>query len=249
MDGLENGANELDLQEIEALLAEEAQQETPPAQEEKPTTDTDKVDADASQQNADVSTTKAFAKRLKESTDKARNEEREAIAKSLGYASYDEMQKNREAKLMAEKGLDPEQVNPVVDEIVRKRIDDDPRIKELENLKRKQIAEYAKKELADIRELTDGEITSLNQLSPEVIEVWKKTGSLKNAYMQVEGANLINKIKAGKSKGTTDHLQNPSGSSGESKNTRALTAEEKQVWQLFNPSMTDEELNNKRIPV
>lgn len=249
MDGLENGANELDLQEIEALLAEEAQQETPPATEEKPVTDTDKVDADASQQNTDVSTTKAFAKRLKESTDKARSEERETIAKSLGYASYDEMQKNREAKLMAEKGLDPEQVNPVVDEIVRKRIDDDPRIKELENLKKKQIAEYAKKELADIRELTDGEITSLNQLSPEVIEVWKKTGSLKNAYMQVEGANLINRIKAGKNKGTTDHLQNPGGSSGESKNTRALTAEEKQVWKLFNPGMTDEELNNKRTPV
>lgn len=249
MDGLENGANELDLREIEALLAEEAQQETPPAQEEKPNDDTDKTEADASKAQSDVSTTKAFAKRLKESTDKARTEEREAIAKSLGYASYDEMQKQREAKMMTDKGLDPEQVNPVVDEIVKKRIDDDPRIKELEALKKKQVAEFAKKELADISELTDGEITSLSQLSPEVIDVWKKTGSLKDAYMRVEGVNLINKIKAGKSKGTTDHLKNPSGSSGDSANTRALTAEEKQVWKLFNPQTTDEELNKMRKPV
>ena len=249
MDGIDFGANDLDLQEIEAILAEEGQSETPPTSDDASHTNTDNGNTDVSNSGEDVSKTKAFAHRLRESTDKARKEERENIAKSLGYESYDAMIKDREHKTMTDKGLDPEQVGPVIDELVQKRINSDPRMQELEELRKRQVAQFAKEQLASITELTDGEITSLSQLSPEVIEVFKKTGDLSRAYIQVEGVNLINKIKAGKTKGTTDHLANPSGSTGSSTTTRALTEEEKRVWKLFNPQTTDEELNKMRKPV
>lgn len=241
MDGLENGANELDWKEIEELLSDETQPTTPAAEEEVPRTDT--------KPEEDVSKTQAFAHRLKESTEKARKEEREAIAKSFGYESYEAMTKQRESNLMKDKGLDPDQVAPVVEELVQKRLNNDPRMKELEELRKRQIADFAKKEIAEITELTDGEITSINQLSPEVIDVWKKSGSLKKAYMEVEGINLVNKIKAGKSKGTTDHLANPSGISGQTKAQRPLTQQEKNIWKIFNPSMTDDELNKKKVDI
>lgn len=247
MDGLELGANDLNLQEIEALLADEGQSETPPTESDAAHNDTD--NGNTGNGTEDVSKTKAFAHRLKESTEKARREERETIAKSLGFESYDAMIKSRENKILEDKGLDPEQVAPVVEELVQKRLNEDPRMRELEELRKQQIAEFAKKEMAKITELTDGEITEMSQLSPETIEVWRKTGNLQQAFMQVEGVTLINKIKAGKTKGTTDHMQNPSGSTGSSANTRSLTEEEKRVWKLFNPQTTDEELNKMRKPV
>ena len=247
MEDIINGANELNLQEIEALLADEAQPETPPVSREAAPTNTDNTDPNASKGDDDVSKTKAFAHRLKESTEKARKEEREAIAKSLGYESYEAMQQQREHKLMTDKGLDPEQVSPVIEELVQKRINDDPRMKELEELRKRQVAEFAKQQLAELKELTDGEVTSLNQLSDDVIKLFSSTGDLKKAYIQVEGANLINKLRAKQSKGSTDHLQNPNGSTGSSSTARHLTQEEKQIWKFFNPTMTDEELNNKKV--
>ena len=101
--------------------------------------------------------------------------------------------------------------------------------------------------MAKITELTGGEITTLSQLSPEVIDLWKKKGSLKAAFMEVEGEKLINKIRSGQSKGSTDHLANPGGSNPGKTTKRHLTAEEKQRWKFFNPNMTEKELNEKLI--
>ena len=241
-----DGANEINWKEIEELLSEESQQETPPATEEVPTPD-DSNPKPEKKPAEDITTTQAFAKRLRESTEKARNEEREAIAKSLGFETYDAMMKSRESKIFADKGLDPEQVKPVVDELVEQRLKNDPRMVELDELRKRQIADFAKKELKELTELTDGEITSLNQLSTEVLDMFKQTGSLRDAYLRVEGVNLVNKIKAGRSKGTTDHMANPSGSTGNASAKRSLTAEERQTWKFFNPSMTDEELDKIKV--
>ena len=114
---------------------------------------------------------------------------------------------------------------------------------ELAELRRKQVEEFGKKELAEITKLTDGKITSLAQLPKEVIDLWKTKGSLKSAYLELEGERLITQIKSNQNKGTTSHLNNPSGSQTPPASKRPLTAEEKKRWLFFNPHTTPEELD------
>lgn len=238
---IEKGANEFTVAELEQLFDDEFEQATPPAGEETDA-QTDKGEVEKSTET-NVETTKAFAKRLKESTDKVRIEEREAIAKSFGYESYDQMAKERETKKLEEKGIDPEQASEVIDELVKQRIESDPRIKELEEYRKQRVKEFGEKELAEIKKLTNGEITSLAQLPKEVIDLWKSKGSLKSAYLELEGEKLINKMRSEQSKGSTGHLQNLSGNASPLNNKRPLTDKEKRVWKQFNPHMTEEELN------
>ena len=76
-------------EEFALLFGSEEEQEPSPAKENNP--EGAKEQAQDPDGHEDVTKTQAFAKRLRESTDKARNEERESIAKELGYASYKEM--------------------------------------------------------------------------------------------------------------------------------------------------------------
>lgn len=244
------GANVFTVEELEELFNDEVQQETPPAENDTdPQTEvqTENGDGENKLDPNNVEQTKAFAKRLRESTDKARNEEREAIAKSFGYESYDAMMQERQRKLITDKGLDPDEVSPVLDELVKQRINEDPRMKELENLRKKNLADYGKRELAEITKLTGGQITRLDQLPKAVIDAWTKKGSLIAAYMELEGANLVNRIRSEQSKGSTNHMNTPSVSTPLPSDTRPLNDEEKRMWKLFNPSISDEELNKKTV--
>lgn len=227
---LENkDVNDIDL---DSLFADDSQQEPSPVEEEAaPTAD------------SNIDNTKAFAKRLRESTDKARAEERESIAKAMGYGSYEELIKSRERKVIEDKGLDPDDVAPIVEQLVKERIDKDPRMQELEELRQMRVQEFGKKELAEVTKLSGGEITSLNQLSPEVISAWKQKGSLKAAYLEVEGEKRIMRMMSDQSRGTTTHLTANGGSAAVPTGERNLTADEKKMYKFFNPSMTDDQLN------
>lgn len=237
------GANEFTVEELEELF-NDAQPNTPAAEE---NTDAQDGNNTVDDKSKNVENTKAFATRLRESTDKARREERDAVAKELGYESYDAMQKARGKKLIEDKGLDPDEVTPIVEELVKQKFESDPRMQELENYRKKQLADYAKKELAEITELTNGEITSLAQLPKSVIDRWRESGSLKSAYLELEGEKLINKIKAGQTKGSTSHMQTPGGNAPENSKQRPLTTKEKDVWRFFNPGISEEELNKKFV--
>ena len=240
-----DGVNEFTAAELDQLFSDEFEQETPPASKE--TEGQTNTESDSKTAETEVDKTKAFAKRLKESTDKARTEEREAIAKSLGYNSYDELQKSRETKILEDKGLDPDIASAAIDELVKRRIESDPRIKELEQYRKQRVKEFGEKELAEITKLTGGEITSLAQLPKEVIDLWKQKGSLKSAYLEIEGEKRIIKLQSEQSKGSTGHLQNPAGSTPPPVTRRPLTEQEKRVWKQFNPHMTDDELNKMTV--
>ena len=218
--------------DLDSLFADDSQQEPSPVEEETaPTAD------------SNIDNTKAFAKRLRESTEKARAEERESIAKAMGYGSYEELIKSRERKVIEDKGLDPDDVAPIVEQLVKERIDKDPRMQELEELRQMRVQEFGKKELAEVTKLSGGEITSLNQLSPEVISAWKQKGSLKAAYLEVEGEKRIMRMMSDQSRGTTTHLTANGGSAAVPTGERNLTADEKKMYKFFNPSMTDDQLN------
>lgn len=246
MPDIEKGDNDFTAEELEQLFGDKDEESSPSPNEETIETNVNNEEKPA-EKTSNIDTTKAFAKRLKESTDKARLEEREAIAKSLGYASYDEMRKNQEKKIVEDKGYDFDEISPMIEKIVTSRINSDPRLAELEELRQQKINDFGKKELAEITKLTDGEITSFDQLPQQVIDNWKKNGSLKSAYLEVEGENLITKIKSKNSKGSTNHLKDMSESSTIQSNKRLLTNEEKNLYKFFNPSMNDEELNKMLV--
>lgn len=241
-----DGANiGFSLEELEALFKDD-QQTTPPANDQQQPQGTPPTESNDSQS---VDQTKSFAHRLKQETEKIRKQERDAIAAELGYQSYEEMQKAKEKKLLEDKGLNPEDVAPVVDELVQKRLNEDPRMKELEMFKQKQVEEFAKKELSELSALTGTTYTSLDQLPKDVVEDWKKTGSLKRSYISLHGEELIVNARKSVAKGETSHLQEPGGTPPPVVNKRPLTADEKKVWKLFNPDMSDEELNKKTIDI
>ena len=239
-----DGVNEFTIAELEQLFNSELEQVPPPVEEKTDAQDVNDKKEEQETSNNDIDRTKAFAKRLRESTDKVRQEEREAIAKSLGYESYEKLVKENETKKLEEKGIDPQQGSEVIDELVKQRIEADPRIKELEEYRKQRVKEFGERELAEISKLTNGEITSLAQLPKEVIDLWKTKGSLKSAYLELEGEKLITKIRSEQSKGSTDHLTNPSGRTPPPSNKRLLTDREKEIWRQFNPRMTDDELNS-----
>lgn len=243
-----NGANGFSMDELDDLFKTENQQETPPAEDTTGQQDTPPV-AEQNDEKKDVTQTQAFAHRLKEEKEKARKEAREEIAAALGYESYEALQKQRENKLLEDKGFDPEQVSPLVDELVKKRLEEDPRMQELAEFKKQQAQEFAKRELSEISKLTGVQYTSLDQLPQDVIESWKKTGNLKQSYISLHGEELIMRARSANQRGTTEHLQNPAGQAPTGTSKRPLTEDEKKVWRFFNPSMSEEELNKKTVDI
>lgn len=245
-----NGEFEYTAEELDALFADDSQA-TPPAADknvtasEQTSTESDTTDQSTeSTEQTKIEQTKAFAKRLSEKTAKAVQTERENIAKQLGYESYDAMMKSRETSVLEKHGLDTEASEKAIDEIVQMRLNNDPRMQELEELRALKVQEYGKQQLAELTELTGGEITSFNQVPKEVIDVWKQCGSLKKAYLQVKGEDLLLKTRKAQTQTTTEHMQVPgSNSSALPDDRRTLTDKEKDLWRLFNPSMTDEEIN------
>ena len=246
MPSIDNFGDELSLKEFEAIFSDNGATPTPNETEpQQPSEEPKKEEVTPD----NVTTTQAFARRLKEKTEEAIGSERERIAKSMGYESYTAMVKAQEDKTLRDNGFDPETAKPIIDQMVEARLNSDPRLKELEEYKAKQIEEFGKRELAEITKLTDGEITKLEQLPKDVISLWKTTGSLKAAYMQLHGEELITKARAQQSKGSTDHLRGPNGAPPGPVTTRPLNEQEKKAWKVMYPHITDEELSKKTMPV
>lgn len=240
------GVEGVDFSLLKSLFEDNVEQNTPTAKDGTEIDDGDKTEPNdgtetTPEQNLD--TTKAFAKRLHEKSEQVRKEERENIAKSMGFNSYEEMLKSREEKLLEDKGLSADDVKETVEQLVQQRIENDPRMKELESIRAQRAKEFAEKELAELSKITDGEIKSLNQVPKDVIDEWTKTGSLKGAYLKLHGEELIAKARGRQSEGSTGHMNVPSGGVPGNANKRTLTQEEREMYKFFNPSMTDEELN------
>jgi len=240
-----NGAKEITVEDIENFLnSEEAV--PPAANEDDKNSQNDKTEAEIKAAE-EKTQTQAFAHRLKEATEKVRNEERAAMAKRLGYDNYESFTKEFESNLLKEKGLDETEVGPIIETIVNKRLEDDPRLKELEAYKRERVNEWAKKELTELKELSGGKITKLEDVPKDVIELWKKKGSLKTAFLELQGEALIkearNSAVSEQNKSSTSHLNNPAGNPTTKIEQRPYTQEEKDLYKYFNPEATDEQLS------
>ena len=241
------GANEITIEDIENFISGGGA-EPPAAEPEENSTIEEDSTANGQQTEKPVTETQAFARRLKEEKEKARNEERESIAKSLGYESYAAMQKSREEDILKESGFDPEEVSPVVEQLVEKRLSEDPRLKELDRYRQERVNTWAQKELKELKELTNGKITKLEDVPKDVLDLWKTKGSLKAAYLELQGEALIREmqtgIASGQNRSTTAHLKSPNGTPAPlTDNKRPLTDKERKVYKMFNPNVTEEELS------
>ena len=166
-------------------LADEIEQEPAKEPEEQPTSPVEPVDQ-----------TKAFATRLKEEKEKAKLEAREEIAKSFGYDSWDEYADAQTNSKLLDKGLDPEEVRPVLKDLIK----NDPEY--IEAMKYKAEKEALEKELFASNSLQalnnkfGTDYKSINELDQETINDWNSGMSLEKAFAANNYGKLIdNAIK------------------------------------------------------
>lgn len=190
--------------------------------------------------------TKAVSKRINEVRAQTERETREAMAKELGYESYAAMKQAKEKKVLTDAGLDEESAK-VVDKIVEQRLADDPRLKKLAAIEKQQQEAFVASQLAAINSAAGTDFKSIDQLPPETLALWEKIGDLKQAYYATQGDAIFAKRRAASENGSTAHLANP-GRSGGAK-TRGLTEEEKAMWRMVMPDITEEELSKKTMDV
>lgn len=187
--------------------------------------------------------TQAFARRLRESTEKARAEEREAIARRLGKSSYEELLKEQESKTFEDKGLDPAVAKEVFDKMYEERIQSDPRFRELDDYRALKAKEWGETQMAELSKLTGGKVTKIEDLDEATLKRGQQEGSFVTAYMALHGAELIEEMRlngiAKQQQKTTGHLANPSGTPPET-SYRDPAPDEKAILAQFaqySPSM------------
>lgn len=211
---------------IDDLFKDEAQD----ADETEEVNDTPSTETTSNSETADV-------------REKIEKETEDRIAKDLGYENYSAMQKAKEKKLLEDAGLDDAEMEELINKLVEKRLSSDPRIKKLEKLERTEQNNFVKAQLDEINSLTDKTYTRVDQLPQDVLALWEKTGNLKQAYLAVKGEELL-RNKSRNEKGSLTHLANINVGSTRSK-TRGLTEEEKAIYKMVMPDITDEELSKK----
>ena len=181
-----------------------------------------------------VDQTKAFAKRLKEETTKAKLEAREEIAKSFGYDSWDDYYNSQTNSKLLDKGLDPDSVRPVLEDLIK----NDPQY--IEAMKYKAEKEELEKEifasnsLKALNEEMGTNFKSVQELGSQVIDLWNKGIPLAQAYAAYNydkiRQNAIKKSNAednGKS-----HLKTLTGGNDKTQ-TRELSQDELSIFRSF----------------
>ena len=193
-----------------------------------------------------VDQTKAFAKRLKEEVEKARTSERESIAKSYGYESWEEFNKAQTDSKLLDSGLDPETVRPVLKDLIQSDPDYIEGIRYKQEKQKLEADIWAEQELQRMNSKLGTSVKNINDLDEKTVELWNKGMSLEQAYVSQHFNELQEKaiadtksaIGSGK-----EHLSNPGTSSGQGV-TRELSAEELRIFKRINPDMSDEAIKN-----
>lgn len=203
------------------------------------------IDEDAQQTTSEEpqrETTKAVSERINEVRRKTEMETQERIAKDLGFSSYSDMVKDKERKLFEDAGVEDEKIEELVATMVEKRFKEDPRFKKLEQYEEAEKNKFVNDQLKAISDLTGERYTSVDQLPKDTLELWEKTGNLKQAFLATQGEELLK--KQSKSVTSLSHLADPGNTSNTK--TRGLTAEEKAIYRMvLGDDISEEELNKK----
>lgn len=207
----------------------------------------DSKSTDAIKTEDDKLTTKAVSNRINEVKSKTEKETQDKIAQELGYKDYSDLQKSKEDKQLQDAGIDTS--NPdlmsAIDKLVSSRLENDPRLKQIKDIETEKQKDFVDKQLDEVNNLVGTKMfTDVSQLPEDTRELWEKTGNLKQAYLATQGENLI--AKSNRNSGSLNHLADP-GLSGNPTKSRALSSDEREIYKLVMPDITDEELDKERI--
>lgn len=142
-------------------------------------------------QNSDSSSekkdeTKAYSERLKK--DKAKIEKeatakaREEVATSLGYESWEEMQREKSSKKLKEIGIDPKEAGSIIDEYAKTSSEYQELLKYKEEIEARDKENFVKTELSKLNEDFGINIKDVSELDEQTLDLWQKGVSLSNAY-------------------------------------------------------------------
>jgi len=190
--------------------------------------------------------TQAMTKIINEVKSKTEKEALDRVAKELGFTDYAAMTKAKEADLIKKQGLNPEDVEKVIEPLVQKRLAEDPRLKKLEALEAREREEYVQSQLAAINTAT-GQTLTAKDLSKETLDLFAKGISLEQAYYATQGKDLVTKAKSQANNGTMDHLG--VGQGVNQPKVRKLTEEEKAMYRSIAPHLTEDDLNKKTVEI
>lgn len=191
--------------------------------------------------------TKNMTKRINEVRRKTELEVQDRVAKQAGYESYEDMMKATERKIVEDHGYDPDEINKMLEPLIEKRLSNDPRFKKLEEIESREKDDYLAKQLAEINKVSDIKYKSVNDLPDDTIQLFGKGIDLKQAFYATHGEGLINKAANKANNGTLTHLAPLPNGNGVK--TRGLTAEEKDMYRMIIPGITEEELSKKTIEI
>ena len=202
---------------------------------------------DKNSESQDEGMTERVRNRINDVRRKTELETQEKVAKELGYASYSEMLKAKESRLIKEHGFDEEDVDKLLTPLLEARLAADPRFKKLEEIEEREKQTYIKEQLVAINKISGNKFKSVDDLPEATINLWAKGVELEEAYLATAGKELLNKTAAQVQKGSLSHMA-PTGSNSGTKK-RGLTEYEKQLYRNIMPDITDEELNAKLIDI
>lgn len=187
--------------------------------------------------------TKNYSDRLKKDREKIRNEERDNLAKELGYENYEKFREAHVDNSLLDKGLDPDTVKPLLKDLIK----NDPEYVEAMRFKaEKEELEknvWAKDQIKALNDKFGLNLQSISDLDEDTVKMWNNGVSLDKAYAANHYEDLekssLRKLKeqdSGKS-----HLKNVDGSTLESDEV-VVTDEIYRQFKAFNPDVTREDV-------
>lgn len=210
---------------------------------------TDQEESEDTETDDTVNTTEAVSKRINEVKRKTENETQDRIAKELGYNSYKDLQDANKNKMLRDAGIDTDdtELMATIDKLIEERLANDPRMKKVDEYENQQKANFVTNQLKEINKVAGSNYTSIEQLPQDVLDMWEKTGNLKQAYLATHGEELL--IKKPSRSSSLNHLGDQSSGQRTNHKTRPLTDEEKDIWRSVFGDISDEELSKKTMPM
>lgn len=202
---------------------------------------------DSKNEEESMNLTKNMSKRINDVRRKTELEVQDRVAKQAGYESYEDMMMATERKIVEDQGYDPDEISALLEPLIEKRLAADPRFKKLEEIENREKSDYLAKQLAAINKVSDVKYKSVNDLPQETIDLFAKGVDLKQAFYATQGEGLMTRAAQRANNGSLSHMAPLPNGNGVK--TRGLTAEEKDMYRMIIPGITEEELSKKTIEI
>lgn len=191
----------------------------------------------------DVSETKAYSERLNKDRERIRNEERNTIAKSFGFDSWDTFAQSQNNKLMTENGLDPDTVNPIIEKL----LENNPKYQDaLRYKKEKEELEmkiWAKDELTKLNNKFGTSYNSVDELGEDVVKAWNGGLDLQRAYAAYNYDSIAEHAKKTViATGGKDHMKSATSGSVTVTPSKQIDSATMYWMKQINPNMSDDDI-------